>query len=63
MLDTEDEGWTVHHDSRADAEQTANRYGFTRSGDKVFCKEDALDDAEPLPQEIPGQLVLPGVNP
>jgi hypothetical protein len=67
VLDTEDEGWTFHHDSRADAGTTAAAYGFRYAGDSVFCREDAPGDAplllSPAEREAAGQLPLPGVIP
>ncbi len=68
VLDTEDEGCVFHHDSRADAEQTAAGYHWAFDGDgRVFCEEDAPADAVAAPSpaelEAAGQLILPGVLP
>ena len=67
VLDEEGEGWTFHHDSRADAETTAAAYDFRHVGDSVFCDEDAPEDSalllSPAEREAAGQLVLPGVLP
>jgi hypothetical protein len=65
-LDTEDEGYIYHHDSRGGAERTAAAYHWAFSDDgRVFCEEDAPADAVALPSpaelEAAGQLVLPGV--
>lgn len=68
VLDTEDEGYVFHHDSRAEAGQSAAGYRWALDGDGcVFCEEDAPADAIPVPSyaelEAAGQLVLPGVLP
>jgi len=68
VLDTEDEGYIFHHDSRADAERTAAGYHWASGDDgRVFCEEDAPADAVAVPSpaelEAAGQLVLPGVLP
>ena len=69
VLDTEDEGYVFHHDSRAGAERTAAGYHFAADdGDRVFCEEDAPKSAIPMypgaaELEAAGQLVLPGVLP
>ena len=64
VLDTEDEGYTFHHDTRAEAEQTAAGYRWAFSEDgRVFCEEDAPKDAVPVlsraEQEAAGQLAFP----
>ena len=66
VLDEEDEGYIFHHDSRAEAEQTAAGYHWASDGDgRVFCEEDAPAGAVPVPSpaelEAAGQLRLPGV--
>ena len=68
VLDEEDEGYIFHHDSRADAAQTAAGYDWAFDADgRVFCEEDAPGDAVVLPSpaalEAAGQLALPGVLP
>jgi len=68
VLDTEDEGYTFHHDSYAGAGRTAAGYHMAFGSDgRVFCEEDAPGDAAALPSpaelEAAGQLVLPGVQP
>jgi hypothetical protein len=66
VLDTEDEGYVYHHETRAEAEQTVSSYDWAFSSDgRVFCEEDAPADAVALPTpaelEAAGQLRLPGV--
>ena len=68
VIDEEDEGYTVHHKSRTEAEETIADYEWVYSADGclVFCADDAPEDAEPPPpspaeQEAAGQLVIPGV--
>jgi len=67
ILDEEDEGWVFHHLTRAAAMETAAVYGFRLVGDRVFCEDDAPEDAKvvltPAEQEAAGQLVIPGVLP
>jgi len=68
VIDEEDEGYTVHHKSRTEAEETIADYEWVYSADGclVFCADDAPEDAEPPPpspaeQEAAGQLVIPGM--
>jgi hypothetical protein len=70
-LDTEDEGYTYHHDSPEAAMETVGAYGWTVttgpvSGVRVYCPEDRPEDTVPAPPtvaelEAAGQLRLPGV--
>lgn len=65
-LDTEDEGYIIHHSSRAKAEETMASYGWVYAGDLVFCEEDAPADGRvpppsPAQLEAAGQMKLPGV--
>lgn len=65
-LDTEDEGYVIHHASRAEAEETMASYDWVYVGDLVFCEEDAPADGRvpppsPAQQEAAGQLRIPGV--
>ena len=66
VLDEEGEGYTFHHDSRADAQTTAAAYDFRHVADSVFCAEDAPEDSalllSPAEQEHAGQLVLDGIS-
>lgn len=68
IIDLEDEGWIVHHESAVAAGETADAWRWVYSADArfVFCEEDAPEDghlAPPSPAELEaaGQLRLPGV--
>jgi len=68
VIDEEDEGYTVHHKSRTEAEETVADYEWAYSADGrlVFCGDDAPEDGQepplsPAEQEAAGQLVIPGV--
>ncbi len=66
VLDTEDEGYVFHHDSRAEAEHTVVGYDWALDDDgRVFCEEDRPSGAKvpPSPAELEaaGQMRLPGV--
>jgi hypothetical protein len=68
VMDTEDEGYIFHHDSRSEAEQSVAVWQWAFGSDgNVFCPEEAPADAVALPSpaelEAAGQLVLPGVLP
>lgn len=68
VLDEEDEGWVVHHDSAKAARATAAAWGWTYSADGrfIYCPCSPPGDAEPAPPspaeiEAAGQMKLPGV--
>lgn len=70
VLDEEDEGYTFHHGSAAEAGKTVASYDWAYSTDGrfVFCEECAPADSVPPPPspaelEAAGQLRLPGVLP
>ncbi len=63
VLDTEDEGYVFHHDSRAEAERTAAGYHMAFGDDgRVFCEDDTPAGAVALPSpaelEAAGQMRL-----
>lgn len=71
VIDQEGEGYTVHHEAAAEAQDTARSWEWAVmpgefGGQAVYCPEDKPDDAELLPpspadQEAAGQMPLPGV--
>lgn len=70
VIDEDDEGYVVHHGTRAEAEETVAEWEWVYSADGclVFCPEDAPEDGQepplsPAEQEAAGQLVIPGVIP
>ena len=68
VIDEDDEGYVVHHGTRAEAEETVSQWEWVYSADGrlVFCGDDAPEDGQepplsPAEQEAAGQLVIPGV--
>lgn len=68
VIDEEEEGYTVHHESRQAAGETVRawKWAYSADGRMVFCEEDAPADGEippPSPAELEaaGQMRLPGV--
>ena len=69
VLDEEDEGWVIHHDSAKGAHETAAAWEWKYSADGrfVYCPcSPPPEDAEPIPPspaelEAAGQMRLPGV--
>lgn len=68
VIDEEDEGYVIHHESRVAAEGTVAswRWAYSADGRSVFCPDDRPADATPAPAtpaelEAAGQQRLPGV--